>query len=600
MSPEQTLPEPFLKMPLMVMIHRRLSKQLPLVSPFWLFPILFLLMTVAANESFGEVKVDRLFPPAARIGDETMITAEGKFDPWPVQVWCDRTDVVVTAEKESGKWKVGVSADALPGIAWLRFYDGKSASTLQPLVIEPAAVFAETEPNNSLDKATRLDLPAVAVGKLDKGGEVDCFVFSATVGETLVATVMANRVLNSPMDAVLQLVDARGNVLAQNDDARGIDPQIVFSVPADGDYILRLFAFPLVPNSTIGFAGGTDFVYRMEVTVGPKLDYALPLVEPGDGLADDFRPNLVGWKLGDDPTSKTALPTGASPSTIVATNAIGWSLRPRLLHFSNPALVDLTTAPQASPDRDLSVADWIDAPPLPVLVSGKIDRPGQVIKVRVPVDRGIKNRATIYSQSSGLKLDSVITVTEPESDKQLARNDDLSGSNRDASVDFTLDAKSQQTSVEIQITDLVGGFGNSQGFTLAIHPVKPSVSLTVDAGEHKVVAGQSLEIPVKIARADGFDQAISIAAIDLPEGVMATAIVSEPKGDTSKEVKLKLEATALDNETIRGGNIRIVATPVVEGENEASSPTAVATFEPKPGFQSNLVWLTVDDAKPSK
>ena len=50
------------------------------------------------------------------------------------------------------------------------------------------------------------------------------------------------------MDAVLQVVSAKGFVLAQNNDAVGRDPRIVFEAPTTGTYIVRLFAFPSTPE----------------------------------------------------------------------------------------------------------------------------------------------------------------------------------------------------------------------------------------------------------------------------------------------------------------------------------------------------------------
>ena len=94
-------------------------------------------------------------------------------------------------------------------------------------------------------------------GRLAKAGDVDGFAVSLTRGQTLVASLEAERPLGSPMDAVLQVVSPEGLVLAQNDDDVGRDPRIVFEAPSTGTYIVRLFAFPAKPDSSIRFAGGT-------------------------------------------------------------------------------------------------------------------------------------------------------------------------------------------------------------------------------------------------------------------------------------------------------------------------------------------------------
>ena len=70
-------------------------------------------------------------------------------------------------------------------------------------------------------------------------------------GQTLVAALKGHR-LGSPMDAVLQVVSPAGFVLSQNDDGAGLDPRLVFEATEAGRYVVRGFAFPSEPNSTIG------------------------------------------------------------------------------------------------------------------------------------------------------------------------------------------------------------------------------------------------------------------------------------------------------------------------------------------------------------
>ena len=99
------------------------------------------------------------------------------------------------------------------------------------------------------------------------------------------ADVLANQVLKSPMDAVLQIASAEGFLLAQADDSPGLDPRLVFTAPEAGDYFVRIFAFPETPNSSIRYAGGNDYLYRLTLTTGPYLHHTLPLAfKPGSPL----------------------------------------------------------------------------------------------------------------------------------------------------------------------------------------------------------------------------------------------------------------------------------------------------------------------------
>lgn len=534
-------------------------------------------IAISGSARSQDLSVDRLFPPAVTAGQQTTIKLEGKLPAWPVKVYCDRADLQFEPQEESGGLSVTVPAGATPGVAWLRFYDDKSASALVPLLIEPVAVTVETEPNNEVGQATRVDLPAVIVGRLEKSNDVDCLSVSVNAGQTLVATVLANRVLGSPMDAVLQLVDLSGNVLAQADDSRGIDPQLVYRCDHDGELVLRLFAFPETADSTIGFAGAASFVYRMQVTTGPLIDHSLPLTAP----ADAGEAQLFGWNLPEDAAPTITAATEVSPAIVTLTGALGWYARPESNALAAPAVVQATTE------------DVTPITQLPAIVSGHIAQPRQVARLQVTVESGAKYRVAVHSQRSGLKLDSVITVVDPESGKQLGRNDDASRNDRDAAVEFT--APSDKP-VEVQISDLVGGSGLSHAYSVLISKITPIVTLTA-TDRHRLTAGNSLEIAVQIQRQHGFDAPLQIVAVDLPEGVSCEPAVSEPKGDSAKEVKLKLTAEAAVQHQ---GPIRIIAcTPVssdAAGDSASDSAAAIiatARTTLRSGFSTQQLWLSV-------
>ena len=43
---------------------------------------------------------------------------------------------------------------------------------------------------------------------------------------------------------------------------------MTFQAPDDGTYVVRLFAFPSVPDASVRFAGGERFIYRLTLTTG--------------------------------------------------------------------------------------------------------------------------------------------------------------------------------------------------------------------------------------------------------------------------------------------------------------------------------------------
>ncbi len=532
----------------------------------------------------AEIAAERLFPPAISVGSESVVNVEGKFPNWPVKVWCDRDDVSVVADEESGRLKVTVDGEPVSGIAWLRLYDDESASPLLPLLVDPVDVTSEVEPNNDPASATVAGLPASLVGKLDKANDVDCFAVDVNAGQTLVASVMANRTLRSPMDAVLQLVDQDGNVLAQSDDSRGLDPQIVYPCPADARYVLRLFAFPETPNSTIGYSGAASFVYRIHVTTEAWVDYSLPLLSDSAVIPPV---TLFGNRLDEiaDPTIVSA--TSISPPLVTAPEALGW-------HALRPV--------------ELSGVKWFDASgetteinSLPAVVSGHFDNAAELHRMHVAVRPSAKYRCRVASRSSDLLVDSVITVIDPATGKQLARNDDASRSDRDAMADFTFaaagDPPPSEAVVEIQLTDLVGGHGRGHAFSVAIAEVQPTVRLTIAADRFRLTPAAAVEIPVNIERRDGFNEELSITVTGLPEGIRCEPVTSETKGDTAKEVKLKLEVVDATAEAplLHQGEIRIEATPSTSAtESDVETrPQWVAEYDLTGGFSTRQIWLSV-------
>lgn len=163
----------------------------------------------------------------------------------------------------------------LPDIAGERFgvfaeQDGLTSPSPNWIRISPFDDLNETEPNDQKETATRgaNTLPVAFNGIIQKAGDVDHFAFLTHKGQALEITVFARR-LRSPLDAVLEILDKQGAVLAANDDSTGPDSLLRWTVPADGEYFVRV-------KDQLG-QGGLDYVYRVEVTlVQPTLAVTIP------------------------------------------------------------------------------------------------------------------------------------------------------------------------------------------------------------------------------------------------------------------------------------------------------------------------------------
>ncbi len=329
-------------------------------------------------------ELTEVFPPGAARGKSVTLDAAGTWDHWPVKVWVEGNGVEILAEKEKGKLKAVVASDAAPGVRWLRLYDSEGAAALRPFFVGVLPEQIEVEPNDEPRTPQRLVAPSATInGRLAKKGDVDGFSIRLTRGQLLVASVQAQRHLGSPMDAVLQVVNADGLVLAQNDDDIGSDPLIVFEPPITATYIVRLFAFPAKPDSSIQFAGARNYVYRLTLTTEGFLDYAFPLAVSSDGpkVVD-----AIGWNV-PAAARRLAIPEAGTDEMVeVVHPALSESAHVRRVSFA--ATVESEPNDPAQPQ----------VIPAQIAVSGRIDPPGDRDVFRMSLHKNDKRVIRIESR----------------------------------------------------------------------------------------------------------------------------------------------------------------------------------------------------------
>jgi hypothetical protein len=464
-------------------------------------------------------KLNSLFPPGGQRGQTLQLTAAGEFSNWPVQVWTDRPGLTTTCEPDKGKLKIEIAGDAIPGVYWLRLFDAEGASSLRPLVVGTLPEVAEAEPNDSPDKPQALDARVVVNGKLAKNGDVDGFALELSQGQTLVAAVQANAVLGSPMDSVLQVCEliprpgtssqaavVEAFVAAQNHDAIGLDPQIAFTAPRSGRYLVRLFAFPSEPNSTIGFAGGDNFVYRLTLTTGGYVDHALPLALPREAS----RVSFAGWNV---PEAAQDIPAGEEP--------LVWLFHPE--YAGALALPRVTGASLLAAESDPPAPQELQ---LPATVSGRFESDGDVDEFVVRGKKDQKLRVRAEARTLGFPTDAVLVLVD-ESGKSLAEVDDDGRNERDPALNATLPADG---AYRVQVRDLHGRGGQRLVYRLTIEEPQPDFELSLAADSLVLEAAKPLEIPLTVIGRDAFSEGVEIHVLGLPAGVTAEPLSVQAAG----------------------------------------------------------------------
>jgi hypothetical protein len=123
------------------------------------------------------------------------------------------------------------------------------------LPIDAIAARAESEPNNTPERAQTLTPPAAVSGRIESAGGVHCFAFDAKKKEQFTLTVRANS-LNSPVDPMLVIADSKGSEVGREVGA-GQDIRLEWTAQTDGRHVVSISDFKR--------AGGKDYVYQLEI-----------------------------------------------------------------------------------------------------------------------------------------------------------------------------------------------------------------------------------------------------------------------------------------------------------------------------------------------
>ena len=316
-----------------------------------------------------------------------------------------------------------VDANVLPGQQPLRklAQEGRFAVGAQPMI--------------------DVQLPAVVNGQI-LSGQVDRYRFAAKKGQQLVFAVSAQQLVPYIADAVpgwfqaaIRLCDADGKELAYAGNYRfHPDPVLHYEVPRDGQYVVEI-------NDSC-FRGREDFIYRMQMGELPFITSVFPL---GGKAGEATRITMQGWNLAEDhltidagagrlsgstfgagpptlplfgtktghgqetgPNGRNGQETGPNGRNGQETGPNGSQLGPpNSLPFAQDSLPEcMEQEPNDSPEHAQAVT-------LPIIVNGRIDRPGDRDVFRFEGKAGQEIVAEVYARRLDSPVDSVLKLTGP-------------------------------------------------------------------------------------------------------------------------------------------------------------------------------------------
>lgn len=476
--------------------------------PAFLLSSLCLCVSVVSSEA-APPTITYLYPAGAQRGTSVEVTAAGTLGD-SAKVWASGKGV--TAEVAKGKLNVTVARDAGPGRYWLRAYNAEGASPLRPFVVGTLPEVTETESNDDVKKPQVVEGNAVINGKLEKSGDVDCFAVQLKKGQTLVASLEANGTLRSPMDGMLQVLSPDGFVLDENNDFRGLDPQVAFTATKDGTHLVRAYAFPAQPDASIRYFGSDACVYRLTLTTGPFADFAVPLAVSADGKGEV---GARGWNLAPESRKLTVVFEPGEPFATLFSPSQANVLR--LRNESHPVFAKVAGAPKP-----------------PFSATGSIESPRGEATITFAGRKGQALTVQVESRSLGLPVNPVVRLLDKNG--TLLTRAEPGKLNGDAALTYTPTSDGVITAA---VSDLYRGGGPRHAFLLRVL-TEPDYELSVTADRFTLAPGKPTAIPVKVTRLRGFKEPVELAAEGLPDSVKVE--VAKPAKPDPNTVTLALTA----------------------------------------------------------
>jgi hypothetical protein len=514
----------------------------------------------------------------------------------------------------ANKFNVTIAADVPPGV-----YDVRAAGTFgisNPRAFAVGELKELVEPTTNVNAAAAMpmEVGSVVNGSVVANGE-DWFKFPAKKGQRLLIDILGQRV-DSKIDATLVVYDGKLQELARSRDANRRDPLVDLSVPADGEYYVKVYDFT--------YGGGADYFYRLAVHTGPYIDYVFPPVVsvgqknkltvygrnlPGGVKAD-------GMDLNGRPLEKVAVeldvPAGestdqrAAPSLVRGAEVFVDGREYRLKSSagrSNGFVLGYAEAPVVVEQEPNDKAENNQKVTIPCEIVGQFMPRGDVDGFVFTAKKDESVAIEAVSQRLGFRADPIIVVQSIVKDKEgkITYNDvreiddepkNVGGVAFDAtsSDPYFLFKAPADGDFRVILRDL---YGDSRGNPLLIYRLilrKPApdfrlAAMPVAIGAEKVnVSGQNYKpygtyvragdnavVTVIAVRRDGYTGPIRLTAEGLPPDVKFTEAVIGEGQDTAGFSLSVGEKAARWN-----GQLKIVGKATIDGKDVVRSARPVS------------------------
>jgi hypothetical protein len=356
-----------------------------------------------------------------------------------------------------------------------------------------------------------ITLPVTLNGQIPPGS-VHRYRFPARAGQQLVVVVQARELIPYIPDAVpgwfkakATLFDAKGQEAPCTADYQlHTDPVLFYKISANSDFVLEI--------GDALYRGREDFVYR--ITIG-ELPFVTGIFPLGGKTGAQATVTATGWNLSSNQISLNL--KDQTPGIFSSSSPHPTGLAPFLF------MTDIL--PESFENEPNNTAESAQFVILPIVINGRIDRPGDLDVFRFEGKAGEQIVAEVYARRLDSPLDSMLVITDAEG-KRVAFNDDNedkgSGLNTHHADSYVLMTLPATGSYYVRLSDTQRNGGGAYTYRLQFRTPRPDFELRVTPSSLNVHGGASVPLTVHALRKDGFTGPIALRLTGAPKGFTLT------------------------------------------------------------------------------
>jgi hypothetical protein len=243
-------------------------------------------VAATAHAQLPATRIYSVFPQGAQAGTAVDVTITNGVDLDELDQLVFSHPGIKAAHKTANTFTVTVDAGVPPGIYEARAHGLYGTSNPRSFVVGTLPEINEDNNNATMELAKPVEVGSIVNGKSDAGADVDFYKITAKKGQRLLVECTSLRI-DSKLQGELSVYSSSGRRIGRAIAKENRhDPLLDVTIPADGDYFVRVADFL--------YGGGADHGYRLKVHAGPHIDFVLP---PAGVPGSKSRYTIVGRNL---------------------------------------------------------------------------------------------------------------------------------------------------------------------------------------------------------------------------------------------------------------------------------------------------------------